>query len=546
MTHPTPVIQHPSSRIPHPTTKGFSLVDTASSQGQEGGILSAQAGKGVTQGIPAVILVEIMSVSPIDSLEFRIWDPYLNELDIPKPHIEFVPLEIGSVFDGSWGGKKVQWTSPDLSGNARVSIRNGRFKYLDRFLVQPGDSVRIRLDFQTASVMFSGPAADKFRSQYELAQAIDSDLFGQNPIMFTGKSNYWGHSEEDSIRIAKAKASSSSIRPMIQFVSPDHTGFEFLKQGLSRDLSTHRAWEIIDSYQDRLPTDFWLILKADMQGQILYDQIRYFLYLRLGLENTQSYRKLYLDQIKNNNPEIPDGAEGSVYYIDYLYQKILTISHMEKEPMVNFLSSIPERVRDPVYAKYLIKKFRTFEDSNAQFEQALEIIQTPWISELISSLYHSQRIGAPLASIPLTTLKGDSTILTSDDGKVRFIQFWLPGCQASERNYKRLLSPVIAHFKDDPQVEFVFISNDSLHERWLENVAAETYSSRNSLNLNAPGRTNPFLMYYHIHAFPEQMVIDSDGGVVNLGNIPKTPQALIDYLNSLKESDPSTTQLLQK
>ncbi|WPR77502.1 TlpA family protein disulfide reductase [Algoriphagus sp. NG3] len=516
--------------------------NVAGIQGQEGESSSAAVG----EGLPAVIHVETMSVHPIDSLEFRIWDPYLNELDVPKPYIEHVSLSNGSVFEGSWGAKKAQWTSPPLSGYARVTIRNGMFKYLDRFLVEPGDSVRIRLDFQTGNVLFSGPAAEKFRCQFELAQAIEMHRFGQDPIMFTGESDYWGHSEEDSIRIAKAKASNSSIRPTIQFVSPDESGMEYLKQGFSKELESHRAWEVIDNFEGRLPTDFWQILIADLLGKLQYDQLKHFLYLRLGLEDNPSYRQLYQDRILEENYRIPEGAAWSVYFIDYLYQKLSIISYMEKEPMANFLTSIPETVRDPVYAKYLIKNFRTFNDSNSQFEKALDILQTPWISELIRSLYHSQRIGAPIASIPLTNAEGDSVVLKGDDGKIRLIQFWLPGCQASASYYERLLSPVVSHFKGDPEVEFVFISNDNQHERWLKNISSEKYSSKVSINLNAPGKTHPFLMYYHIHAFPEQMVIGRDGGVTNLGNIPKTPQGLIEYLDSLKETEPSSIQPLVK
>ena len=101
---------------------------------------------------------------------------------------------------------------------------------------------------------------------------------------------------------------------------------------------------------------------------------------------------------------------------------------------------------------------------------------------------------------------------------------------------------MVEHYQDDPEVEFVFISNDSDHNRWLENISAETYSDKEALNLNAPGRYHPYLKYYHMYAFPEQMVVDRAGGVVNLGNVPKTPEGLIQYLDSLKNSPYSTNQ----
>ncbi|MEB2777485.1 hypothetical protein SYJ56_19375 [Algoriphagus sp. D3-2-R+10] len=508
----------------------FDLVDH-SGQGQESASSSAPLG----DTVPAVIYVEILSIEPLDSIEFRVWDPYLNERGIPKPEVEFVQLSAGNLFDGSRGAKVGQWKSPALAGYSRVTVRNNRLIYLDRFLVEPGDSVRIRFDFQTAGVLFSGPSADKFRIQYELALALENARYDQSPVMFTSNPDFWGYSEEDSLLIAKAKASKSSISREMVYISPGEVGVNYLRQGFSRDIPSHPAFEIIRRYRDRLPQEFLDILKADIEGKLRYDQIADFLYLRGGKESREAYRRLFEEQILENTPQVPVGAEWSAYYGDFLYRRLLIISKLENIPLTDLLSSIPPPVRDQVDAKYIIQNFRRFTDSNRQFEDALARMETPWVHQLVSSLYNSQRIGAPLVDIPLISEDGEPYFLGAEPGKVKLIHFWLTGCEASARQYRYLLTPVIDHYQNNPQVEFVFIGNSTSEERWLEDLQSGNYADASSLNLNAQGQYHPFLVYYDIHAFPSRMVVGMDGTLANIGNIPKTPEGLIEYIESLKK-----------
>ena len=156
---------------------------------------------------------------------------------------------------------------------------------------------------------------------------------------------------------------------------------------------------------------------------------------------------------------------------------------------------------------------------------------------MIGDLYSAQRIGEPLAAIPLMTTNGDSTILAATDGKISFLHFWLPGCEASSGAYKYLISPAEEHFKDDNQVEFVYVSHDNKPDRWLKNIQSGDFASESALNLNTPGTGHPFLKYYNIHRYPSYMVIDKDGNVINVGNVPNTPEELIEYLDSLKHQN---------
>ncbi|SFT42171.1 hypothetical protein SAMN04489724_0683 [Algoriphagus locisalis] len=509
------------------------LVSYSGAQGQEGESSSASVG----EAAPAVIYVETLSLEPMDSLEFRLWDPYLNERGFPKPEVAYVQLSPGNLFEGSRGAQVGQWKSPPLAGYSRVTIRNNRFIYLDRFLVQPGDSVRIRLDFQTANVLFSGPSEDKFLIQYELALALENERYHQSPVMFTSKPDFWGYSEEDSLLIARVKSTKSSITRSMEYISPGESALTYLQKAFDRDISAHPAFGIINRYRGKLPLEFLNVLEADVQGKLLYDQIADFLYLRGGKDSEEAYRKLFEEQILENTPLVPDGAGLSAYYPDFLYHRLVIISNLENIPLAELLPSVPASVRDQVDAKYIVKNYRRFSDSNQQFENALARMKTPWVRKLVSALYHAQRIGEPLVEIPLMTVEGKPYILKQEPGKVRFIHFWLTGCEASSRQYQNLLAPVIDFYRNDPEVEFVFIASSRSEERWLEELRSGDYADGSSLNLNAPGTSHPFLAHYNIHAYPTRMVVGMDGTVASLGNIPRSPEGLIEYIESLKKEN---------
>ena len=301
----------------------------AGAKGQEGESSSASMG----EAAPAVIYVETLSLEPIDSLEFRLWDPYLNELGMPKPYTEIVPLNKGSMFEGSRGATNTQWNSPSLANFARLSLRNKKVTLL---------------------VLFSGPDADKFRLQYDLATMMENDEYDQNPIMFTANSDFWGYSEEDSLKIAHIKKNQSSIRRSMEYLAPDESGLRYLKQKFSGYLNSHPAFDLISRYRDRLPQDFLQVLEADIMGILQYGQVSDFSVLSTGVDSLYGYKQLYRDEIAPPIKWMPEGAEWSAYYPEFLYQKLVIISVMEQEPLRNLLSSLPVAVRDLVDAKSLL------------------------------------------------------------------------------------------------------------------------------------------------------------------------------------------------
>ncbi|WP_425637930.1 TlpA family protein disulfide reductase [Algoriphagus yeomjeoni] len=512
------------------------LVYQSGFPGQESFRSSASLG----EATPVVVYVETKRIESVDSMLFQLWDPYLNENDLPLPEVAQLNLSQGTMYDGSRATMRGQWESKPISGYGRLSLRFNKFTYLDRFLVEPGDSVRIRLDFVNARMLFSGPAAKKFRVQYELANAYENYRYDQNPTMFTGDSDYWGYSTEDSLSILNIKNQQSSIRRKMEFVSPGPVGLSHLENIFSMDISSHPGFDILDFYQGKVGEDFLEILRADLIGRLHFDQV--FKFSTYYMEDS-SHREFFQEKILGKNIPIPAAAKYSAYFPEYIYQKLAIESALSKEPFRHLLGHLPQEVLDQVYAIYIIKNYRLFKNSNRQFELALDQIQTPWVKEEINRLYSAQGIGQTISEIPLVDRQGNEISLNSLQGKTLLISFWLPGCQFSSNAYQSLIKPTEQYFTEDEDIEFVYISHDRLPERWNNNIESGNYSTEESLNLNAPGPPHPFMEYYNIRYFPTFMVVDKDGTVQNIGNIPDSSEELIHYLESINaESKPNQSK----
>jgi hypothetical protein len=484
-----------------------------------------------------VVYIETKRVPALDSLEFRVWNHYLNERDLPLPDVDQLILTPGSMYDGSRETARGQWESGTLSGYGRLTLRFDRFKYFDRFLVEPGDSVRVHLDFENVRALFSGPAAEKFRCQYELALAYENYRYDRNPTMFTTRTDYWGYSESDSLRILEIRENASSIRRKMEFISPGEKGLQHLDQVFSLDVSAHPGFRILDYYKDRLDSGFLSILRADLTGRILLDRINKF---STYYHEDESHRRFFEEHIVGKTHDIPEGAEYSAYYPEYLYQRLAVISALTREPFRKLLEGLPEEIHDQVYTKYIFKNYRGFKDSNRQFELALAEVSNLGLLEELGRLYSAQRIEEQITSLPLTDREGNKLSLSALQGKVLLVSFWLPGCQASSEGYKSLIRPVEDHLRSNDRVSFVYVSHDSDSVRWHQNISSGNYATPESLNLNADYPDHPFLRHYNIRYFPTYMVIDPRGAVQNIGNIPDTSEGLIRYLEAvIAQSYPS-------
>ena len=115
----------------------------------------------------------------------------------------------------------------------------------------------------------------------------------------------------------------------------------------------------------------------------------------------------------------------------------------------------------------------------------------------------------PAFDFTLTNTIGKSIHLRDLKGKTLLIDFWFTGCSAC-----REVAPYLKRIKDSlatyPDFLLVSISIDKDKSSWLSGIAAETYTSKDVLNLytNGLGVDDPLIKYYRFSGFPQLMIID--------------------------------------
>jgi hypothetical protein len=94
-------------------------------------------------------------------------------------------------------------------------------------------------------------------------------------------------------------------------------------------------------------------------------------------------------------------------------------------------------------------------------------------------------------------------------------------------------------FKNNNNLVMVSISVDNSKERWLNSVAAETYTTPGSLNLYTGGRgvEDPMIKYYRFTAFPRLMIIDRNGNLFDAkAPTPSSPSGFMALVSKIKDA----------
>lgn len=100
-------------------------------------------------------------------------------------------------------------------------------------------------------------------------------------------------------------------------------------------------------------------------------------------------------------------------------------------------------------------------------------------------------------------------------GKVLVIDFWFNGCLGCAKLGKAM-EDVIEEFHERGVV-FLSVNVDKNREKWVEGINSGIYTSPYSLNVytEGQGQNHPFLLNYKYRSFPQLMIVDRKGKLVN-------------------------------
>ncbi|WP_192348642.1 thioredoxin family protein [Algoriphagus sp. Y33] len=501
------------------------LVDH-SGQGQEGVSSSAEVG----EAAPVVIYGEVRSPLDQDQVTVTLWGHYLDQQeDKGLGEDSDIELSPGVFYHGSLGKKTFDFISSPISETAYLSLSIGSAVILDRFLIQPGDSLRLLVDQIGAKVEFAGPAGPKFRIQQDLVLAQNEFKSSLPPILFTKSKESYLQRGTNASSYERAHTRSNSILPLLEILERSDRSIAYLGKVMELEAKAHPGWGILTANRDVFQPDFYRILEAELLGKIGL--------LKVGAFNAVYSSSPRMDSLYRAgimSLTIPEELNANHFaspsFLDFIFEYCTARSVVEKISVFDLYRTFPSQFTDRLMAKYIVKYHKLIPDPEPKFREVLQSVKDPWVYNLVAELYSSFNVGAPFPDVELLTAEG-TTLNTADlKGKFLLFDYWISGCGACAGLYQNFLAEVEDYFQGNGKVRIVTINTDRNRKSWTDALQTGKYTSAENINLWTGGKKHELLSHYNILAFPTMMLVDPDGNLNQAGNFPKTAAGMIELL----------------
>ncbi len=512
-----------------------SLVDNSISLGQEGAIPSANREAG-----SAFIYAEIRSYHGMDSVEIRFWDHYLGQfITATGLELSFPSLYNGSMLEGSEGAKVFTYTSPVFEQMAYLSISSPLGdQYLDRFIVEPGDSLYLSIDLKRGDILFSGNAARKIEIQNRIQQAFRKEEFLASPS-FHLTSNQDPAERRNSFEHLSPPTDGFHIKEM-QFVLEGTERMQWIKKQMDSDPLDDPTLCLLEEYRPSISSQLYKVLRANIIGKQLYGKISMLKNLPLADKGeTALFYETYFSDL--SAWEIGDSvALLSAHYSDFLLEKESMQSRLSGESLFDLLEKgYSPALHDLLMGKFLLGNYRRLPNYEKTISTALQEVQEPFIRESLLHILEANKTGKQVEPLEMLDLAGKQVSLDEFQGKTVLAAFWFPGCMPSKLMHERHLIKVKEHFRDRQDFELLSISTDPNYSYWKQYLQENPSYRFGNINLFLGGRySDPFLSYYDISSYPRLMLIDAQGKLVQTVRMPSDAAGLIDLISSVLPSLP--------
>ncbi|MCE7053046.1 hypothetical protein LZF95_00055 [Algoriphagus sp. AGSA1] len=503
-----------------------SLVDH-SGQGQESEGSSAQS--------EGLLYLEIASPNLPDTLWLTYWEHMLSDDPEVTPGIT-LPLigQKGTFFEGSAVTKVFLWELSQDVEHGYLSIANGKEELAKHWSFSAGDRVRIRVDLNRGNILFGGPSADFYRTQYLLDQAFSEEQFNSDPILIASRSEGLFADSASSAAYRKAHSQPEDLHVRIKVLVPKENGWDHLAAYLKTPALEHPAWKVLNSQRQLLSAEEYAVLEARITGEVLTtaDKRAEMIAELLSKESEKGddflawASGLELHDTSTSHPRLIQGLTR----LEVIRAKLTGENVMD-----NFLSYSPH-IRDELIGYYLLSNHNRLNEQQAQlFRWGISRVETPWIREKLESLREIK--SGLFVSDGLVDPQGVAVDLTDFEGKTILIHYWISGCKFCIDDYRAILRPLEDLLENNPDILLVTINADSGRDSWVKSLSTGDYTSDRFLNLKAE-RGGPVLSRYSIHSFPQKMIIGPESNVRMQSLDRIAPEKLEVILDSIQSASP--------
>ncbi len=523
----------------------ISLVDDSISQGQE------------KRDSQAVIWGRISEYGDRNQVRLQVYPEYFfDSPKAPGANLLYIPLKLGNIMEGAYPkSRSFQYNLQPENEPQWISLSLGEsVPFIKRFRIDSGDTVQLFLNLESNSLVFSGPSAAKFRLQQDLHRLEEEAqvqtrpvLWTQNPDQVLSDSTYAAQFEE-----AKAAAGplleikARSIQDLIELEEKDL----YSQNGLM-----HRSWDLIHSYRNQLSDSLleffrnevelreWRKYLLSINSNLLYAR-------REGKDQEFLSKVIHLSRNKIDaiQPIISKGISPySAEMMDLLDAQSRLEAGIAGTDRYTHYPIEDHYWNDKMLVRLFYDNFNRVPNATAYLSSQLETLRDSRYKSWLEYLLRLKGDGQLISGFEFLDKQGElKTFEEIAKGKIILLEFWISGCKACLAFNENTLTKIKEEFAQDPRVQVVTVSADFTKELWISGLESGKYTQEEFVNLytGSLNRKHPFLIQYGISSFPNRILLDGDGRIIQASQVPFLSEELIPllqyYLNNSQPKPQST------
>ncbi|MFL0681951.1 MAG: TlpA family protein disulfide reductase [Algoriphagus aquaeductus] len=463
------------------------------------------------------------------------------------------PIETwpGEFFDGVVDprAQKFSLSIPDLTQPAYLSLTIQNRPLLDRYLIFPGDSLKIGINLAQSTLVFGGPAAAQMEAQFQLRRIKLQNEFDQPRKIVVSNADDLLDQEDNRERWEANQVKFSS---KLEFEKYGPEGLDKILGSLqNQDTLLCQIDEWLDLFGKNLSEQKKDLIRLDaFSGQLLgpVSMINRFYYheLRGQLQGEAWTEKL--DLILNALLVFKEGAfdpesrKISASYLDFQMERLALISLIKG---ISFHDAVEQtyqgELADKLKASFLIQNLKRYPDPKALIGLYSKTVQSAFWRNRIQQLSASTIPGGTLISLELEDTLGNRILTSSLPAKPTLIYFYFSTCVHSAYYFQDLLWPLYKVMAKEMGVSLIAISVDKDRNLWLKRLPE--YSNLEIPNYRLTESNKQKLVdYYEFSGYPRTFFIDADRRILSFG-LDRTDSAKFtrSFLTILSAINPSNS-----
>ncbi|WP_439490425.1 TlpA family protein disulfide reductase [Algoriphagus sp.] len=487
--------------------------------------------------------LEIPAAHAPDTLWLTYWHHLLKEHEEVTPGIT-IPLvaDQGNFFEGSVDFGVYRWVGPKTDSPMYFSLRDGKHYLAKYWAIFPEDQVRIRFDTNTGKTLIGGPSSDFFKAQEAVDRLVQEESFNASPLMVTSDP---ARMMKDSLTAALYQQSLGRPEPVsvrLEFITPDAENQEYLLSLLRKSPVDCPVIQAVSSLQNGLDSMRQAFIEQRAWAGVLNSALPKLKQGRRHLES-EPYLSLYKQWLKAI-PLFNDRGMLDPMIVQAKYDLLLMEARQKGGGVFALAKKEPTLLRDMFVGKYVLENYKYLEsDQKSVLISGMDIVQTPWIMDLLVQLEHRSLKGTDFYTGSLTDSSGNPFPMGQLEDKTVVMSFWVNGCKFCMRYYQHTLKPVFEQLKDDPDVVFVTVNADNRLENWENGLRSGRYVHPDMINLHEEPGTG-ILDYYKIASFPQKLFVDADSKLLLLTRQQYSPEKLAELIREMKNESPEELSTL--